>query len=95
MVGILKYVRIQRKKGSAGLKDKALIVDKDGSLNTATEYERIPPYQNSLKLGKLPYFFKISKIREGIIYVSDGARTLKTYRDWRNFYTNQATRRPF
>ena len=64
--------------------DKTLIVVKDGSLKTAIEYEQIPPDQNSLKLGELPYFFKISKIRE-IIYVSDGACTLKTYRDWRNF----------
>ena len=70
-------------KNGSCLKDKTPVIDKDGSLKTSDEYEQIPPDQNSLKLGQLPYFFKISKIRE-IVYVSEGVCTLRTHRVWRN-----------
>ena len=66
------------KKGTC-LKDKTLIVDKDGILKTANEYGQISPGQDSRKLGKLRYLLKISQISE-IIYVADGGCTLKTYR---------------
>ena len=59
-------------KGPTSLKDKTFIIDKDGRLKNANEYGQIPRDQNSQKLGDLPYFLKISKIRE-IVYVSDGA----------------------
>ena len=70
------------KKGPC-LKEKAPIVDKDGSPKTANEYADIPPDLNSVKLGKVPFCFEISKISE-IVYISEGVRTVKSYRHWRN-----------
>ena len=43
----------------------------DGKLKTANELGNISTGQNSLKLGKTPYFQKVSKIRE-IVYFSEG-----------------------
>ena len=71
------------KKATCGLKVKTLIVDKDGSLKTSNGCGQIYPDRNSRKLGKLPYFLKISKVRE-IAYVSEGVCAIKTYKVWRN-----------
>ena len=69
----LEYGRIRLGKSSC-LKEQALIIDKDGSLKATDDFEHIPPDRNSLKVGKTPYFLKISEIR-GIIYISEGLRT--------------------
>ena len=82
-IKFLNMAEFSNKRTPGGLKDKRLIIDKDGSLKTADEYEQIPPDQNSLKLGNLPYFLKIAKIRE-TVYVSEGVCTIKTYKVWRN-----------
>ena len=52
---------------SSGLQEQTLIIDKDGSLKATDDFEHIDADRNSLKVGKAPYFLKISKIR-GIIY---------------------------
>ena len=49
-------------------KDKMRILDKEGRLRTAEEYGDISLNPGSYSIGKLPYFIKISKIREVIYY---------------------------
>ena len=66
------------------MKEQALIIDKDGSLKATDDFEHISADRNSLIVGKDPYLLKISKIRE-IIYISDGACALKSYRLRRNY----------
>ena len=80
---VLNMAEFNIRKSPGGLTDKTLIIDKNGSLKTSNEYDQISLRQNALKVGKLPYFLKISKIRE-IIYVPEGAFSLKTYKVWRN-----------
>ena len=57
-------------KKSSCLEEQTIIIDKDGSLKATNEFRNISTCQNSLKVGKKPYFSKISKIRE-IIYISE------------------------
>ena len=67
----------------AAKKDKMDIVAKEGSLSAAVEYESIYPDPGAYNLAKLPYFVKVSKIRE-IIYCAEGICNRKTYMDRRN-----------
>ena len=64
----LKYGNIQYQKGAGGLKDKTLIIDIDGSLKTSGEYEQISADPNSHHLGKLPYFLRIQKLGDYLLF---------------------------
>ena len=57
-------------KKNDGPKDQIPIIE-DGELKTVNEFDYYSADLNALKLGKTPYFSKISKIRE-IIFVSEG-----------------------
>ena len=74
---LLNMAEFTTAKSKDGLKDKTLIIDKDGSLKTVKEYEQISLGRGSYYLAKLPYFLKISKIRE-IIYCSENICARKT-----------------
>ena len=47
----LNMAEFNIEKGPTGLKDKTLIIDKVGSLNTANEYEQIPPTRTRKSWG--------------------------------------------
>ena len=66
--GFLNMAEFNIKKGPTGLKDKTLIIDKDGSLRTSSEYGQIPPDQNSQKLGGLPYFLKSPEFAKSFMF---------------------------
>ena len=71
-----------------GEKAKMVIIDKEGSLATADEYEQIPIGPCSYNIGGLPYFPKVSKTRE-IICFTEGIRNRRNYRIGRNMlYTS-------
>ena len=70
-------------KAKGEITDKTLIIDKDGSLKAADEYDQISPDPNAYRVGNIPYFLKIPKIME-IIYSSENVCTVKTYNLWRN-----------
>ena len=80
---LLSMAEFNTKKGTDGLTDRTLVIDKDGSLKTSNEYDQISPGPISYQLRKLPYLLKISKIR-GIIYGHDGVCAIHTYKLWRN-----------
>ena len=71
------------KRGKDGRKGKRIILDKEGGLRTAEEYESISLEPTAYNIGGLPYFAKISEIR-GIIYRAEGICNRKPYRAWRN-----------
>ena len=52
------------------LKEQTLTIGKDGNLTSINDFGNISSDRNDLKVGKTPYFLKISKIRE-IIYMSE------------------------
>ena len=66
-----------------GIEDKMIIIDKEGALRTADEYEQISLDPGSYNPVELPYFLKVSKIRE-IIFRTEGICNRMTYRIWRN-----------
>ena len=47
-------------ENSSCLKEQTPIIDKDGSLKATDEFGNIAAGQNSVKVGKAPYFLKIS-----------------------------------
>ena len=79
----LNMEEFNTKKGKGGVKDNALIIDKDGSLKTVGEYGQISSGRSAYYLGRPPYLFKIPKIR-GITHCSENVCTRKTYNLWRN-----------
>ena len=54
-------------KGKGCLKDREIIIGKDGSLKTVGEYEQISLGQSSYHLGKLSYFLKFLKLGKSSI----------------------------
>ena len=73
-----------RAKKNTGLKEQTPAIDSEGNPKAVGDFGNIPPGQNSLKIGKTPYFPNVSKIRE-IIYFVGGACALKSYRYWGNY----------
>ena len=66
-------------KKNDGPKDQIPAIE-DGELKTVNEFDYYSSDMNALKLGKPPYFLKVSKIRE-IIFVSEGACSIGDYRE--------------
>ena len=81
------------KKGKGGLTDKTLIIDKDGSLETADEYEQISEDPNAYHWEKPAYFLKFSKIR-GIIFCSENVCTRKPTRSGTMLYKSRLRSNP-
>ena len=80
--GILNMEEFNVEKSSF-LTEQSRIIDKDGGLKATDEFEHISEDRNSVKVGKTPYLLKFPKIRD-IIYGSEGACTVKSYRLWPN-----------
>ena len=81
--GFLNMAEFDQRMSNYGQKGKMILIDKEGSLMTAGEYAQIFPDPGPYSLGKLPYFLKISKIRESI-YCAENICNPRTYSIWRN-----------
>ena len=79
----MNIAECNRKRDKGCQKAKMIILAKEGSLRGACEYESISLDPAEYNTGKLPYFAKISKIRESI-FRAEGICTRKTYLIWRN-----------
>ena len=81
-----KYMDIDEfnlKRSKGGQKDKMIILGKEGGLTTSDECEDISLDPGSYNIGNIPYFTKVSKIRD-VIYCAECLCTRETYTAWRN-----------
>ena len=56
----LNMAESNQRRAKDGQKGKMIIIDKEGSLMTVGEYAQLSLEPGSYRLGKLPYFLKIS-----------------------------------
>ena len=82
-VEFLNMADFDRRSSKEFQKGKMIVIDKEGSLRAADGYGRISRDAGAYHLGKLPYFLKISKIRE-VVYCIGNICNRRTCRIWHN-----------
>ena len=84
MDSVSKYLNkaeFAKKRPGDGAREKMFLIETNGIVKTANALGPISITQNQGTSGKLPYFLKVSKIRE-IIYCAEGRCDRKNYAIW-------------